>query len=124
RRDPGAFMLREAAHMHFVDDGADRRRAERHVSFPIVGPWVHDHALHGLPDVRAGARGRLPAVSARGQNEQTVGVDEDLFGIETEASTGKKWTVGAVPIDLASADALHECVVVVIRAMPVRSERD
>src|SRR5882672_6741301 len=45
-RNPGIGMARETCNVHLVDDGTGGRAVQGLVALPIVGVWIHHHALH------------------------------------------------------------------------------
>ena len=63
-------MLREAPHVHLVDEGAGERPPQRPIA-PVVGRGRGDHALHRRGAVVAGAA-RGAAVAARRGHRQSV----------------------------------------------------
>ena len=117
-------MLREAAHVHLVDQGAGEWRAERPIALPVVGRRRGDDAPHRGGAVVARAHGRVAVVERRHGDRQAVGIDEHLLRVEPEAALRRKRAVSAVGVDLAGVQARHEHVPVVIGAVPARFEPD
>src|SRR5271166_6315031 len=124
RGDPRAWMLRETRNMHLVDHGLGEGPAQRCVALPIVDIGIDHHALYG---VRVGF-----AVSARGvarvsighDDGASIGIKEDLGGIETQTALGIERTVGAIRINLSWTDSGHKDVPVMVGAMRVSIEAD
>jgi hypothetical protein len=60
--------------VHLVNDGPGGRPAQQCVAFPIVGVWIHHHALHRRGGVVAFQARSLAAVILGNNNAAPVGV--------------------------------------------------
>ena len=92
--DSGAWMAREAAHVHLVDDGARGRQAQRCISLPIVNARIDDHALHRRCAVVAGALRSLAVIVLRNHHPSPIRIEQHLAGIEPQSSLGAPMVLG------------------------------
>jgi hypothetical protein len=112
--DPGAGMAGEAAHMHLIHDGLGRRPPQRGVAFPVVGGRIDHHALHRGRAIVAGLARRRPTVAVRDRHAATVGIEQDLVGVEAHAARGIERPLDAIAVQLACPQAGDEYMPVVV----------
>ena len=115
--DPRARMAREPAHVRLVHDCARGRPAQRRVPFPLVRVRVHHHALHRRGGVVTVLGSRSAPVAVRHDHAAPVRVEEHLLGVESQPARRVGRTLHAIAVDLAGAQARHEHVPVVVRAV-------
>src|SRR6185437_9064058 len=117
-------MCGEAAHVHFVYDGARRGPVEWPVTFPIVCAGVDHHAFHSSRGVVALHSGGVTAVIFGDHNGSCIRVEQDLGGIETMAARGIEWSTNPKPVDLAWGHVPNPYVPVVIGTVRHGIDRD
>ena len=117
-------MLREAANVELVDHGLGERAPEGRVAFPVISARVGHDALHGDRSVLAGSARGHAVVRIRDGDHKAVGIEQQLFVIETKPSLRCEWSASAIRVDLFRLEARHERVPIVIGALRCRVERD
>lgn len=80
--------------MHLVHNGLRERPAQWQVAFPAVAPVIGDYALAGVRMVAAAAGCSAAPVVARHGDDQAVGVQQHLAGIEAHTEFGRLRAVG------------------------------
>ena len=107
-------MPREAGDVHLVDHGGGEGPAQRSVAFPVVGIGIDDHAPHGDGRVVARAARRFAIVTVRHRDGASVGIEQELLGIEAKPARRIEGADRAVRVDLAGTETRHEGVPVVV----------
>ena len=93
-------MLGESPDMHFVDDRLVERATQLCVTFPIIVGDIGDDALHCMGRVVTCSSARLAVEGLGDCNRSPIGIQQDLFTIETHAVFGQKRPLGTIGIDL------------------------
>src|SRR6266404_9795417 len=81
---PELGCLSETGNVHFVDHCARERPPQRFIAFPIVPPYVRNHALHGCGTVISGPARSDPAVIRWARNRTAIGIEQYLSRIESQ----------------------------------------
>ena len=113
--DARARMPREAGDVHLVDHRRGEGLAQLGVALPVVGVGIHDHAPHGEPRVVAGPARRDAGVPVGHDDGASIGIEEDLRGIEAKPPRRIEGADRAVRVRLSWAKAGYERVPVVVR---------
>jgi hypothetical protein len=92
--DAGTRRAREAADVHFVDDGLVERPLERPVAFPVVVRGIDESAAHRRGQVVVGTHGIGALPEALG-NAPRIWADEHFVRIESVARRGIRWSIDA-----------------------------
>src|SRR6266850_4424334 len=118
----GTGMTREAANVHFIDDGSGGRMAEGRVTFPIVSGGIHDNTLHCRGAVVAGSVRRPAVVIFWDDDTAAIRVKKDFGWIETHAVCGSERPLNSIGVELTGLNRIDERVPVVIGAVGGRVE--
>ena len=122
--DTGVGMSREAADVKLVDHRFGERPVQGDVSLPVILAGIGHHALHCHRRVVAWLACGRAVVLVGNRDGETIGVDEQLLGIESKRPFRRERSMRAIAIELAGPEARNKGVPVVIRPMRLRIERD
>src|SRR6478736_3651742 len=98
-------MLREAAHVEFVDDGLGEGPPERLIAFPVVTIAIGDDALHRDRGVPARPDRSEAVVAVGNRDREPVWIEKDLLGIEPQSTFRRERSMRAVRVNLARLEA-------------------
>ena len=117
-------MPREPTDMHLVDDGSLEWSAWVRVTLPIIEAKVDHDTLECDGGVVSGLAGRLPAILIGSCDAFSIGIEQNLSGIEAEAVGWVVRTMHAERIKLTVRRARYKRMPVVIGAMDAWIERN
>jgi hypothetical protein len=115
--DTGARMAGEAAHVQFVDNGLRRGVLQWRIAPPVVRGDIEHDALHRRLRVVARVARLVTTVRLWHDYATTVGVEENLAGIEAHPARGIERTLHPIAVQLAGSYVRHAHVPVVVRAV-------
>src|SRR6476620_2113302 len=107
-------MSGESSHVHLVNDGPGGRPLQPCVAFPIIGVWIHYHALHRCGGVVAFQARSIAAVIVGNNYAAPVWVKEDLGGVKPHPTFGIERSLDPISIKLPRLHARQEYMPVMV----------
>src|SRR5208282_4744482 len=108
-----------ASYVALVDYGFHKRSMEWWIALPVVGTEIGNDAPH-----RDGGTVTETTVSLWDHYGFSVGIQQDLAGVEPQSALGLRRADSAETVDLARPHARDEDMPVVIGAVSPRLQRD
>src|SRR5262249_36626060 len=120
----GAWMAREAVHVHLVHNCARRWPLQGSVAFPIIRLHVYDHALHRCRGIVASLPRGVPTVAVRNSPAASVRIEKDFGWIETHCTRRIENSLNPITVGLPCFYIRYKGVPVVIGPVSCRIDRN
>src|SRR5262249_9799033 len=120
----GAWMAREAAHVHLINNRARGRALQGSVTFPIIGVHIYDHALHGGCRVIPGLPCGVATIVPGNTSAAPVWIQQDFAWIETHSSRRIESSLNAITVNLPCFYLRNKDMPIMIGTVSCRIDRD